>query len=474
MKINYPFGQILKGSLALAVIACLGTPQARAASSAWAVDGNGTWATGSNWTAGSPGATGDTANADIATFGFTLTAARTVTADANRGIGGITFNGTAAFGYAVTGTGSSLLLKNGGTILSNATTGSRTDAVNSNIIIEGVGGSAAFTNNSTASSGILSIGQTSTVTGVSTSGSTTTLNLSGTNTLSNQITAAIANGSAGGNLAVVKSDAGKWRLRGANAYSGGTTLNAGTLAFDSQATVFGNGTLTINAGTLEHQQTTAAVSIGNAIVVGGNFSFLEGAVSANATTFTGTVNLGGATRTITASGVAGSNFNISGVISNGGLTKSGAGTMTLQGINTYTDDTTITTGTLVLAANAGLKFAIGGNGVNTKLAGATTVILDGNFTFDLSGAGTTLGNSWNIVNVATLTETFGTTFGVNTFSRQGGGTGAGIWQGSANSTTYQFDTSLGTLTVVPEPSTWGLLAFSLTTVMILRRRRARD
>ena len=27
------------------------------------------------------------------------------------------------------------------------------------------------------------------------------------------------------------------------------------------------------------------------------------------------------------------------------------------------------------------------------------------------------------------------------------------------------------LTVVPEPTTWGLLAFSLTTVMVLRRRR---
>jgi hypothetical protein len=29
----------------------------------------------------------------------------------------------------------------------------------------------------------------------------------------------------------------------------------------------------------------------------------------------------------------------------------------------------------------------------------------------------------------------------------------------------------GDLTVVPEPATWGLLAFSLTTVMVLRRRR---
>ena len=34
-----------------------------------------------------------------------------------------------------------------------------------------------------------------------------------------------------------------------------------------------------------------------------------------------------------------------------------------------------------------------------------------------------------------------------------------------------FNEADGTLNIVPEPTTWALLAFSLTTVMVLRRRR---
>ena len=41
---------------------------------------------------------------------------------------------------------------------------------------------------------------------------------------------------------------------------------------------------------------------------------------------------------------------------------------------------------------------------------------------------------------------------------------------------YSWDTTAlyttGIITVVPEPATWALLTFSLTTVMVLRRRRA--
>ena len=55
---------------------------------------------------------------------------------------------------------------------------------------------------------------------------------------------------------------------------------------------------------------------------------------------------------------------------------------------------------------------------------------------------------------------------------------AGIWSGTANlgygtgMQSFSFDQSTGDLIVaVPEPTTWALLAFSLTTVIVLRRRR---
>ena len=61
---------------------------------------------------------------------------------------------------------------------------------------------------------------------------------------------------------------------------------------------------------------------------------------------TGLNDLGGANRTVTLSGGAGT-WNISGVVSNGGLTKAGANLMLLSASNTYALGTTISAGTLV-------------------------------------------------------------------------------------------------------------------------------
>jgi hypothetical protein len=49
--------------------------------------------------------------------------------------------------------------------------------------------------------------------------------------------------------------------------------------------------------------------------------------------------------------------------------------------------------------------------------------------------------------------------------------GSNTWTRVNLGSTYTFDEATGLLTAIPEPATWALLAFSLTTVVVLRRRR---
>ncbi|WP_428941025.1 beta strand repeat-containing protein [Fontivita pretiosa] len=70
------------------------------------------------------------------------------------------------------------------------------------------------------------------------------LTLTGSNAGDNTLAATLADAGSGSLLSVVKTGPGKWILSGANTYTGGTTVNAGTLA----ATRLANGTITVNAG----------------------------------------------------------------------------------------------------------------------------------------------------------------------------------------------------------------------------------
>jgi len=290
---------------------------ALAADATWTLtSGNGNWIDGANWNPGVPGINDGTfVNTDIATFNATITAARTVTVDAGRNIGGITFSHTSGQGYTL-GTGP-LNLTAGGTILSTGGSGTRTDSISAPIVIRGDGGSAFFTNNSTASGRVLSIGA---VTGASTASNTTTLNLGGTSGTANVVTGVIGNGSGGGTLALVKDGAGLWAVSGANTFTGGVTISAGTLRVGNGGTTgtLGSNLITNNA-TLAFNRTDAALNFAN---------------------------------------------NISG---SGVVTQIGGGTVTLSGSNSYNGGTTITTGTLRFGTNAGSvpgtgQITIGGNG----------------------------------------------------------------------------------------------------------------
>ncbi|ASU72957.1 autotransporter outer membrane beta-barrel domain-containing protein [Brucella abortus] len=154
---------------------------------------------------------------------------------------------------------------------------------------------------------------------------------------------------------LMKSGTGTVTLSGVNTYTGGTTLTAGTLAAASDNNLGGaSGGLTFNGGTLQ--------------VMGTSWTSTNRAVSLQA---------GGGTFDIED---AANNFAVTqGVAGAGGLTKSGSGTLTLSGANSYTGATTVSAGTLVVAndntgggtttVDAGAVLQIGTGGTSGNLAG---------------------------------------------------------------------------------------------------------
>jgi fibronectin-binding autotransporter adhesin len=205
--------------------------------SAWTGASSNTWAISGNWTNGVPGATNSTTNTDAVIFNANPANPAPIV-DASRNVQSITFE-TSSVG-AITLGGSSLLLTSGGTIQTTATV-NQPEAVSAALVIEGANGAYTFTSGGNAALSILG-GITGAAAG------STVLTLNGANTSDNYFNGIIGNGSAT-SLALVKNGAGSWRLNGTNTFTGGVSLNAGTL-FVSNNSALGTGTLTVNGGTL--------------------------------------------------------------------------------------------------------------------------------------------------------------------------------------------------------------------------------
>jgi autotransporter-associated beta strand protein len=161
--------------------------------------------------------------------------------------------------------------------------------------------------------------------------------------------------SGSGVLALKKIGTGTLTLSGTNTYSGGTTVNAGLINFNS-ASNFGSGLITVNGGGLQWATGTTT-----------DISSKLAAFGSNGATF----DTNGNTVTLA--------FTLSGT---GGVTKAGTGTLTLSGTDTYSGATTVNAGTLIVngsIANSAVTVNSGAMLAGAGTVGATTIMSGGIF-----------------------------------------------------------------------------------------------
>ena len=245
-----------------------------------------------------------------------------------------------------------------------------------------------------------------------TAGNTRTLTLTGTNMDENTLAANLQNNGAGA-TSLVKEGIGRWTLTGSSTYGGTTSVNVGTLLINGNQ----------------------AGAVGNVSVAG------------NAT-LGGSGTIGGAT--------AIANF---GILAPGTIADS---TSTLS----FNNQNLLFSGN-----NTVLNLDIVGTGLGNfdKLDAINLFTMNGDITFTLTGSYGTA--SWDVADFSSRSGNFDTVTLAGNYSGNLS-RNDNTWTGNVGGQAWTFEQTTGLLSVVPEPSTWVLLAFGLTFIVVMRRRRA--
>lgn len=196
-------------------------------------------------------------------------------------------------------------------------------------------------------------------------------------------------------------------LTGNNTYTGVTTFGSGVI---SVGTIGDGGVASGNLGRASNAAT-------NLVFNGGTLRY----TGANATSDRAfTINAGKTATIETANNI--SFAGATGAATNGALTKIGAGTLTLDGANTYTGATTVSAGTLVLSAGGSISSSSVVLGTGAGGTGTFDISSKASYSqSDLSGNGTVN----NGANVLTVTGNLAPGFSAGKLSVTGGLTLAG-------------------------------------------------
>ena len=235
------------------------------------------------------------------------------------------------------------------------------------------------------------------------------------------------NNSGTGVLAIYKTGSGAQTLSGPNTYTGATSINGGTLSISSLNSVVANTSALLTSSSLGAPITdvNGTIGMGSAAVTGrllytGTGETTNRILSLNGETGGAILDQSGATgllkftsnlaapgvtdkdvrKTLTLQGSTAGTGEIEGIIADStlgtagqlatSLTKTGTGTWTLSGANTYTGATNISQGTLVIGAGGGI-------------ANSSTIHVASGATYDVSaGSGNTVGALQTLTGTGTV------------------------------------------------------------------------
>ena len=245
-----------------------------------------------------------------------------------------------------------------------------------------------------------------------------------------------------------KAGAATLTLSSANTYTGGTAVSGGALVLVGGSALADSGAVNVNGGTL---MLNAAETVG--------------AVTLTSGTISGSV--------LTGSSYAVQNGSVSAVLAGSGITlsKTGAGTVTLSGVNTYTGATSVGAGTLSVNGSTAAGSAVtvtGGTLSGTGTVGGALTLNGGTIAPGNSPGTLTLSGNFTATSGTLSFELASPTSDKLVLSGSGitltGNTGGAVainlvdFDGSATTGTYTLISVVGSSI---STSNWGLSAFTL-------------
>ena len=307
-----------------------------------------------------------------------------------------------------------------------------------------------------------------------------TLNLTINDTATTSVTGALsAAGTMSGTGGVIKNGDGRVSFATTpKTYTGATVINAGILRMSVAGEANATSSLTVNAGGQLLLGTTAngnfqiGSSAATVVTLNGDGPTAgSGALASNAGAGTGflsnAITLGSNSTISTTTALA-----LTGVVSGGfTLTKTGAGTLALNQANTYSGGTIVAAGTAgaLIANNDG---ALGTGNVDINATGGVRLTLQGGLTNNYISDNRTLslvdGAQANLNYVGT------DVVGGLVLGSMGAQVNPGTYGSTASGAMFQFDaffTGTGTLTLIPEPSTWAMTVMGAGLLLGVQRFR---